>query len=264
VGDELTWGHHELHQCAGTRGQRRSYPQGCPRVWDQVSNQPKPYRKRVKPALLGKYRVNGKAVRTGLQVLADEVAEITPGYAKGVKCLPAGSPYEKVADTVAQHGIENIDLDHYRVALSPLPRKEHAFPTPHREAEDYPMYLMTYKRMYRNQAGNTAQNPILNRLGDSDENFLLINRATAESLGIADDDQVRIETRVGSAQGKARLSEGIRPDVVAVSYHYGHFSPGFPDYAKKGIWINPALELHPDVISGMNSFNDTKCKVIKV
>lgn len=172
--------------------------------------------------------------------------------------------YEKVAEKVKEHGISNIDLKKYRIALSPLPRKEHAFPTPHREAKDYPLYLMTYKRMYRNQAGNTAQNPILNRLGDSDENFVLINRATAEKMGIANDDQVRIETRVGSAQGKARITEGIRPDVVGVSYSYGHFSPGFPDYAKKGIWINQALELHPDIVSGMNSFNDTKCKVVKV
>ena len=174
------------------------------------------------------------------------------------------SSYERVAVTVKSHRIKNIDLDKYRIALSPLPRKEHAFPTPHREAKGYPLYLMTYKRINRNQAGNTAENPILNRLGDTDENFLLINRATAIKMGIANDDQVRIETRVGSAQGKARLTEGIRPDVVAVSYHYGHFSPGFPDYAKKGIWINAALELHPDVISGMNSFNDTKCKVTKV
>ena len=172
--------------------------------------------------------------------------------------------YEKVAETVKTHGIKNIVLDKYRIALSPLPRKEHAFPTPHREAKGYPLYLMTYKRINRNQAGNTAQNPILNRLGDTDENFVLINTATAIKTGIANDDQVRIETRVGSAQGKARLTEGIRPDVIGVSYHYGHFSPGFPDYAKKGIWINSALEQHPDLVSGMNSFNDTKCKVTKV
>ena len=74
----------------------------------------------------------------------------------------------------------------------------------------------------------------------------------------------RLTHTLKRVSGKARLTEGIRPDVVAVSYHYGHFSPGFPAYAKKGIWINGALELHPDVVSGMNSFNDTKCKVIKV
>lgn len=171
---------------------------------------------------------------------------------------------KNVKDQVAKHNISGIDLDYYAMAMSPLPRKEHAFPVPHREATDYPFYLITYKRMYRNQAGNTALNPILNMIGDDvNENFVLINRAAATSAGIANGDQVVVETRVGKVQGAAKLTEGIRPDTVAVSYHYGHQSVDFPDYAKKGIWINSVLELHPDVISGMNSFNDTKCKVSK-
>ena len=171
--------------------------------------------------------------------------------------------YKQVVETVQEHGIGNLDLAYYEMAMSPLPLPAHGSPTGHKDADDYPVYLMTYKRMYRNQAGNTAENPILNRLGDTQENFVLINPALAGEIGAADGEQVRIETRAGSAQGKARITEGIRPDTVAVSYHYGHFSPGFPEYAKKGIWINQALELHPDVISGMNSFNDTKCKVVK-
>ncbi len=171
--------------------------------------------------------------------------------------------YQNLQDTVKKHGIKNIDLKKYKIACSPLPNKAHAFPTPHREAKQLPFYLMTYKRMYRNQAGNTAQNPILNRLGDSDENYILINAKTASDMGINNDDRLVIETRLGKAEGKARVSQGIRPDVVAVSYHYGHWSPGFPTAAQKGTWINPVLELHPDVLAGMNSFNDTKCKVYR-
>lgn len=171
--------------------------------------------------------------------------------------------YEKVKQTVIEHGIKNIDLDQYRIAMSPLPLPEHAQPTPHREAKDYPFYLVTHKTMYRNQCGNTAQNPILNALGGSDENRVTLNTATAQKMGIKDGDWVVIETRVGKARGKAKLTQGIRPDVIAVSYSYGHFSPGFPAQAKKGTWINQALELHPDRLSGMNSFNDTKCKLTK-
>jgi phenylacetyl-CoA:acceptor oxidoreductase len=170
--------------------------------------------------------------------------------------------FEKVKNTVKRYGINNIDLAKYEVALSSIPRKEHAFPTPHRETKGYPFYLITYKRMYRNQSGNTAQNPILNALGP-DENFIDINRSTAKRMGIQDKDLLIVETRVGNVEGKARLTEGIRPDTVAVSYHYGQWSPSFPRYARKGIWINQVLELHSDVVSGMNSFNDTKCKVYK-
>ncbi|MBI4184125.1 MAG: molybdopterin-dependent oxidoreductase [Proteobacteria bacterium] len=171
---------------------------------------------------------------------------------------------KNIKETVAKHGIKNIDLKAYALALSPLPRREHAFPTPHLEARDYPFYLVTHKRMNRNQSGNTATNPILNALGaDFDENFVVINRTKAKELGIADEDAVTIETRVGKVSGRAMLSEGVRPDTVTVSYHYGQWSTGLPERARKGTWINSVLELHPDVVSGHNSFNDTKCKVYK-
>ena len=172
--------------------------------------------------------------------------------------------FANVKDTVKNKRIRNIDLAKYELGLAPLPRREHAFPTPHVKAKRYPFYVITYKRIHRNQSGNTALNPILNALGpDADENFVLINRATGKEMGIENHQQVVIETRVGKVQGKARLTEGIRPDTVAVSYHYGQQSLGFPDFAKKGIWINSVLEYHPDVVSGMDSFNDTKCKVYK-
>ncbi len=163
-----------------------------------------------------------------------------------------------------RHGLAAIDLDAYRTALSPLPRREHAFPRAHTEAQHLPLYLITYKRMYRNQSGSTALNPILNALGpDTDENFVLINRATAAALGIREDDEVVVETRVGRVRGKPRPTETIRPDTVAVSYHYGHVVPGWPEFASKGIWINSVLESHPDPASGMDSFNDTKCRVYR-
>ncbi len=172
--------------------------------------------------------------------------------------------YNTVEKTVKANNISNIDLAGYKIAYAPLPLKEHAFPTPHREADGFPLYLITHKRMYRNQAGNTAQNPILNALGaDTQDNFIAVNTKTANELGIRDGDTVIVESRVGTAKGKAKLTEGIRPDTIAVSYHYGHWSLGFPDSAKKGTWINQAMELHPDRISGMNSFNDTKVKLYR-
>lgn len=172
--------------------------------------------------------------------------------------------YNKVEKAVKANNITNIDLAGYKLSYSPIPLKDHAFPTPHREAKDFPLYLITHKRMYRNQAGNTAQNPILNALGaDTQENTIAVNTDMAKQLGIKDGDTVMVESRVGKAKGKAKLTQGIRPDTIAVSYHYGHWSLGFPDYAKKGTWINQAMELHPDKVSGMNSFNDTKVKLYK-
>jgi len=172
--------------------------------------------------------------------------------------------FENVQAAKSKHAIERIGLAEYELALSPLPRREHAFPVPHIEAKNYPFYLITYKRMYRNQSGNTALNPVLNALGtDTDENFILVNAATAKELGVGPDDELVVETRIGKVSGRPKITQGIRPDTVAVSYSYGQAAPGLPEFAKKGIWINQVIELHPDLISGHNSFNDTKCKVYK-
>jgi anaerobic selenocysteine-containing dehydrogenase len=79
--------------------------------------------------------------------------------------------------------------------------------------------------------------------------------------GIQNGAEVVVESRVGKITIKAKATEGIRPDTVAISYHYGHWSESLPAYAKKGANPNWILELHTDPISGMNSFNDTKVKV---
>ena len=72
-----------------------------------------------------------------------------------------------------------------------------------------------------------------------------------------------IETRVGKINGTAEAVQGIRPDTIAVSYHYGQWSKGYSPDGRKGTAINQVLEYHPDLVSGHNSFNDTKCKLYK-
>lgn len=173
--------------------------------------------------------------------------------------------YYKVESIVKKNGIKNIDLPLYKIAYAPLPNKDHAFPTPHREAKDFPLYVITHKRMYRNQSGNTVNNPILNHaLGaDASTNYVQMNVAAAKEAGIKTGDAVTIETRVGKIKGTAQVVQGIRPDTVAVSYHYGQWSAGYSPAGRKGTAINQVLEHHPDLISGHNSFNDTKCRVTK-
>lgn len=208
-------------------------------------------------------------------------SKMTPAevFPKGLEntCKGAGKPkiqfyadgmvgtFEKVKKTVEKEGIKNIDVAQYKLAYSPIPLKEHAFPTPHREAANLPFYLITFKRMFRNQMACSNTNPILNfAIGkDTQENSVLMNTGAAAKLGIKDGDAVTIETRLGKVTGKCKLTEGIRPDTVGVSYHYGHSIAGWPEYARKGIAVNRVIELHPDKVSGMNSYNDTKCNVTK-
>lgn len=177
--------------------------------------------------------------------------------------------YEKVVEKVNQYNITNIDLNYYKLAYSPLPRVEHAFQSVRQGKDDYPFYLITFKTIYRRQSGDTAINPLLNELArytsynPTDENRVLIHPDTAAKLGIKDGDLVVVESKRGKITLKAKLTEGIRPDTVGVSYHYGHWSTGFPDYAKKGANPNPIMELRSDIISGEANFNDTKVKVYK-
>ncbi len=181
---------------------------------------------------------------------------------------------DKVLELAKQHDnirqvfvewYEDVDVERIvEINLSPIPKKEHAYPTPHRKAESYPLYLITFKRIYRTQSGFCNVNPILNQVShDSAENEVWINKSTAMSLKIRDGDKVVVESRIGKLEGIARLTEGIRPDTIGIAYHYGHWSPGYPEWARKGSWPNKILEYHPDMVGGMNSFNDTKVKVYK-
>jgi anaerobic selenocysteine-containing dehydrogenase len=179
-------------------------------------------------------------------------------------CDELVASYENVETVATTNNITDIDLPYYKTALSPLPLKEHANPIPHKEAPEIPFYLITFKRIYRNQSGQTALNPILNKVShNSHTNSVWINTSAAQDLNIADGDIVTLESRIGKTTAIANLTEGVRPDTVAVSYHYGQWSPGFPDYARTGTNINEIVELHPDVIAGMNSANDTKVYVYK-
>ncbi len=136
---------------------------------------------------------------------------------------------EKVKQVVAENNITNLDISNIDMINAPLPKKEHAFPTGHEAPSDYDLYLITYKRMYLNQSG-TALNPMLRHVAhDSDENFVLMNKATAAKKGIKDGDEVNVESRVGKIKARAKLIEGIRPDTVGISYHYGHWSTSMPD-----------------------------------
>ncbi len=173
--------------------------------------------------------------------------------------------YEKVEKIVKANNIKRIDLAKYKIAYSPVPTADHAQPTPHREATDFPFYLVTHKLMHRYQSGNTVNNAITNQaLGhDLDTNYVVMNVAAAKAMGVKTGDKVVIETRVGKTTGIAKAVQGVRPDTVAISYHYGQWSKGYTASAHNGTWVNAVLELHPDIPSGMNSFNDTKCKVYK-
>jgi len=128
------------------------------------------------------------------------------------------------------------------------------------------------------------------------ENRVLLNKQTADRLGLRDGDAVKLTSKsnpegtweVDGQQrpmvGKVKIVQGIRPGVVGVSFHYGHWAYGASDVVvdgmtikadpRRGRGLNPNAAMRADdtlksvcltdPIGGSASFYDTKVKLVKV
>ena len=129
------------------------------------------------------------------------------------------------------------------------------------------------------------------------QNAVLINRLDAAKTGLREGDRVRLASatnldgtfRLGNGEvrvneGQIKILEGMRPGVVAVSWHFGHWASGSRDALvdgkvvkgdpsrSRGLCANPILledtvignVCLTDPIGGSASFFDTHVKVIRV
>ena len=58
------------------------------------------------------------------------------------------------------------------------------------------------------------------------DNPALLNTGTAARLGIRDGDRIKVESSIGAITTTARVTEGIVPGVIAISFHCGHWQWG--------------------------------------
>lgn len=115
------------------------------------------------------------------------------------------------------------------------------------------------------------------------ENPAWINPATAEKLGIASGDAIRVGAGGGEIQTRARVTPAVVPGVVAVSHHCGHWEYGRyasgkkspegsdddPDlklkwWDKNGMHPNWIIPNQPDPINGEQRWMDAVVTVSKV
>ncbi len=87
---------------------------------------------------------------------------------------------------------------------------------------EFPYYLITF--LPGEHKRNTTQNNPIN-LELRGESYVMLHPATAARHGIRDGSLVRVRSRVGEVTGPVRLTETVRPDVVAVPHGFGHRSP---------------------------------------
>jgi tetrathionate reductase subunit A len=150
---------------------------------------------------------------------------------------------------------------------------------------DYPFHLITYKFAWQAQ-GRTATIPWLMLIRP--ENYVEINASDGRRLGIGDGDPVRLVSRTSpdGVVGKAKLTEGLRPGVIAVSHHFGHWQLASRPYAVDGVrqpadpsrgtglTVNPIMRLDQfkgrvlntsiqDKVGGSVSFSDSRVRLVK-
>ena len=69
--------------------------------------------------------------------------------------------------------------------------------------------------------------------------FICLNPRTAAARGIADGDSIWVESTAGRrVRGRARLSEGVHPEAVAIADNGGHWARGMPVARGQGVFFN--------------------------
>lgn len=161
-------------------------------------------------------------------------------------------------------------------------------------SQDFPLKLITFKSIQGGQSRTMAGDYWLK--ATLPENRILINSRTARELNLRDGEKVRLISgsnsegiwdlrngRIIPVEGKLQVMEGMRPGVVAVSWHFGHWAygsadtvidgttiPGEKDRAR-GLCPNAVMTVDPvlknvtlqDLIGGSASYYDSRVKLVR-
>ncbi len=160
--------------------------------------------------------------------------------------------------------------------------------------EGYDFYLITFKTITMTKSRTISNYWLLSVLG---EGYILMNASDAARLGIKEGDLVRVSSasnpegvwdvkggRKVPMIGKAKLTQGMRPGVVAFPLGFGHWASGASDIVIDGkaikgearravpLHANAAMRVDPvlgdvtlsDLVGGSAVFYDSKVKVEKV
>jgi anaerobic selenocysteine-containing dehydrogenase len=91
---------------------------------------------------------------------------------------------------------------------------------------------------------------------------VLINANTAAAKGIADGDKITLETPAGaSAQGVARVSQCVHPEVIGIASCFGHWAKARATARGRGIHFNSLVPYELSQIDPMAGLMDACVKV---
>ncbi|MEA1958335.1 MAG: molybdopterin-dependent oxidoreductase [Chloroflexota bacterium] len=134
------------------------------------------------------------------------------------------------------------------------------------DESSYPLNLVTYQPVMNVANGSQnypwAQEIYLVMHGYGWMNLIEVNEDTAHENGFKDKDVVWVESPFGKIQARARVFQGIHPEVVAIAQGQGHYADG--EWAD-GIGVNPndIIGVYYDELSGQSSLFNTRVRVYK-
>ena len=102
---------------------------------------------------------------------------------------------------------------------------------------------------------STQNNPYLNDL--CGENLLWINEDKAAAMGIGDGDMVKIASKVGDGEMKAKVTDLIHPETVFMLHGFGHEAKSAQRSYNKGVADSHLQENLTDKVGGSPALHDT-------
>ena len=166
------------------------------------------------------------------RAIMEEIARVTPSY--------CGITYNRLEKedihwpcTGTDHpGTPCLHMDEFTCGLGVFHAVEY-IPPDELPDEDFPMYLTTGRVLAQYHTGTmTMKTPDLNTL--EPECFVEISGQDADAYHIEDGDMIRVASRRGEIQAKARVSEKAYKGTIFVPFHYAG--------APANMLTNPALD----------------------
>lgn len=124
---------------------------------------------------------------------------------------------------------------------------------------EFPLFLINWKEASHTHT-RSQNNPLLVTLKGS--NPLVINEETAAGLGIADGDEVIVESPNGSVRAVAEVTRRIHPEVVGAQHGFGHTALGHVARGR-GSAFGGLNTLRFDPVSGQASHKEICVRVRK-
>ena len=150
--------------------------------------------------------------------IMEEIAEVTPSYS-GINYGRLKSDGIHWPCPVTEHpGTPCLHVDQFSCGLGVF----HAIdfiPPAELPDEEYPLYLTTGRVLYQFHTGTmTMKSDGLNELAP--EGFVEISAQDAEAYSIEDGDPLKVSSRRGEIEAKARLSEKAVKGTIFIPFHY--------------------------------------------